>query len=192
MFPFPSTQVSRKEKYSPKPSREKFLRTKSNLFLLALQSFKAYNSAPTKRKTKTENLRLGKTPPFKSFKNFLFLDIVTVSPSSHLSISNFYWAFNNFLQIFFIKRQKFNPIHLPFGPFWIYQSRPYNSRAKMTLTLESIPGSSGYLDLFPDRRMSYFSNMYVLGLTVIAGIGGLLFGYDTGIFLIFIPFLSFL
>lgn len=52
----------------------------------------------------------------------------------------------------------------------------------MTLTLESIPGSSGYLDLFPDRRMSYFSNMYVLGLTVIAGIGGLLFGYDTGIF----------
>lgn len=90
LFPFPSTQVSRKEKYSPKPSREKFLRTKSNLFLLALQSFKAYNSAPTKRKTKTENLRLGKTPPFKSFKNFLFLDIVTVSPSSHLSISNFY------------------------------------------------------------------------------------------------------
>lgn len=55
----------------------------------------------------------------------------------------------------------------------------------MTLTLESIPGSSGYLDLFPDRRMSYFSNMYVLGLTVIAGIGGLLFGYDTGIFKIF-------
>ncbi|KAH9727707.1 Inositol transporter 1 [Citrus sinensis] len=51
----------------------------------------------------------------------------------------------------------------------------------MTLTLESIPGSSGYLDLFPDRRMSYFSNMYVLGLTVIAGIGGLLFGYDTGV-----------
>lgn len=29
--------------------------------------------------------------------------------------------------------------------------------------------------------MSYFSNMYVLGLTVIAGIGGLLFGYDTGV-----------
>ncbi|GAY68203.1 hypothetical protein CUMW_262330 [Citrus unshiu] len=51
----------------------------------------------------------------------------------------------------------------------------------MTLTLESIPGSSGYLDLFPDRRMSYFSNLYVLGLTVIAGIGGLLFGYDTGV-----------
>lgn len=51
----------------------------------------------------------------------------------------------------------------------------------MTLTLESIPGSSGYLDLFPDRRMSYFSNSYVLGLTVIAGIGGLLFGYDTGV-----------
>jgi len=28
--------------------------------------------------------------------------------------------------------------------------------------------------------MSYFSNSYVIGLTVAAGIGGLLFGYDTG------------
>lgn len=50
------------------------------------------------------------------------------------------------------------------------------------MTIESIPGSSGYLDAFPERRMSYFSNAYVLGLTVVAGIGGLLFGYDTGIF----------
>ncbi|MBA0628684.1 hypothetical protein Godav_023365 [Gossypium davidsonii] len=49
------------------------------------------------------------------------------------------------------------------------------------MTLDSLPGSSGYLDLFPERRMSYFSNPYVLGLTVIAGIGGLLFGYDTGV-----------
>ncbi|CAL1404673.1 unnamed protein product [Linum trigynum] len=51
----------------------------------------------------------------------------------------------------------------------------------MTIGFESMPGSSGYLDLFPERRMSYFSNPYVLGLTVIAGIGGLLFGYDTGV-----------
>ncbi|GFP93398.1 inositol transporter 1 [Phtheirospermum japonicum] len=28
-------------------------------------------------------------------------------------------------------------------------------------------------------KISYFSNSYVLGLTVVAGIGGLLFGYDT-------------
>ncbi|KAJ8755417.1 hypothetical protein K2173_019215 [Erythroxylum novogranatense] len=49
------------------------------------------------------------------------------------------------------------------------------------MTIESLPGSSGYLDLFPERRMSYFSNPYVVGLTVIAGIGGLLFGYDTGV-----------
>lgn len=28
--------------------------------------------------------------------------------------------------------------------------------------------------------MAYFSNTYILGLTVVAGIGGLLFGYDTG------------
>nr|QZB02253.1 INT4 [Populus alba x Populus glandulosa] len=44
-----------------------------------------------------------------------------------------------------------------------------------------LPGSSGYLDMFPERRMSYFSNSYVIGLTVAAGIGGLLFGYDTGV-----------
>ncbi|XP_038898024.1 inositol transporter 1 [Benincasa hispida] len=51
----------------------------------------------------------------------------------------------------------------------------------MTLTLESQPGSSGYLDIYPERKMYYFKNPYVLGLTVVAGIGGLLFGYDTGV-----------
>lgn len=49
------------------------------------------------------------------------------------------------------------------------------------MTLESLPGSSGYLDMYPERKMSYFKNSYVLGLTVVAGIGGLLFGYDTGV-----------
>ncbi|XP_039010764.1 inositol transporter 1-like isoform X2 [Hibiscus syriacus] len=49
------------------------------------------------------------------------------------------------------------------------------------MTLNTLPGSSGYLDLFPQRRMSYFGNLYVLRLTVIAGIGGFLFGYDTGV-----------
>ena len=44
----------------------------------------------------------------------------------------------------------------------------------------SLPGSSGYLDLHPERKMFYFNNPYILGLTVVAGIGGLLFGYDTG------------
>uniref|UniRef100_A0A6N2MGW5 Major facilitator superfamily (MFS) profile domain-containing protein n=2 Tax=Salix TaxID=40685 RepID=A0A6N2MGW5_SALVM len=44
-----------------------------------------------------------------------------------------------------------------------------------------LPGSSRYLEMFPERRMSYFSNSYVIGLTVAAGIGGLLFGYDTGV-----------
>ncbi|CAH9062213.1 unnamed protein product [Cuscuta epithymum] len=48
------------------------------------------------------------------------------------------------------------------------------------MTIESMPGSSGYLDV-GDRKVTYFSNRYVLGLTVIAGIGGLLFGYDTGV-----------
>ncbi|KAK4754477.1 hypothetical protein SAY87_002581 [Trapa incisa] len=49
------------------------------------------------------------------------------------------------------------------------------------MTLNSMPGSSGYLDLYPERKMAYFGNPYVLGLTMVAGIGGLLFGYDTGV-----------
>ncbi|KAL6970775.1 Integrin alpha chain-like protein (Alpha-int1) [Sarracenia purpurea var. burkii] len=48
------------------------------------------------------------------------------------------------------------------------------------MTIESLPGSSGYLDA-GDRKITYFSNGYVLGLTAVAGIGGLLFGYDTGV-----------
>ncbi|KAG4911361.1 hypothetical protein JHK87_057477 [Glycine soja] len=48
-------------------------------------------------------------------------------------------------------------------------------------TIQSTPGSSGYLDLFPDRKMSFFKNPYILGLTAVAGIGGMLFGYDTGV-----------
>ncbi|KAM7256503.1 hypothetical protein ACFE04_012244 [Oxalis oulophora] len=51
----------------------------------------------------------------------------------------------------------------------------------MKMTIESQPGSSGYLDMFPNRRMSYFSNSFVIGMTLTAGIGGLLFGYDTGV-----------
>nr|AAO74897.1 putative Na+/myo-inositol symporter [Mesembryanthemum crystallinum] len=49
------------------------------------------------------------------------------------------------------------------------------------MTLDSIPGSSGYLDSYPERRITYFGNKFVLALTVTAGIGGLLFGYDTGV-----------
>lgn len=50
---------------------------------------------------------------------------------------------------------------------------------KKKMTIVSLPGSSGYLEA-GNRKISYFSNPYVLGLTFIAGIGGLLFGYDTG------------
>uniref|UniRef100_A0A2N9F409 Major facilitator superfamily (MFS) profile domain-containing protein n=1 Tax=Fagus sylvatica TaxID=28930 RepID=A0A2N9F409_FAGSY len=49
------------------------------------------------------------------------------------------------------------------------------------MTIDSLPGSSGYLDMYPERKISYFKNPYVLGLTFVAGIGGLLFGYDTGV-----------
>ncbi|KAF7807225.1 inositol transporter 1-like [Senna tora] len=51
----------------------------------------------------------------------------------------------------------------------------------MTITMQSTPGSSGYLDLYPERKMSFFKNPYILGVTAVAGIGGLLFGYDTGV-----------
>ncbi|KAI4334720.1 hypothetical protein L6164_013432 [Bauhinia variegata] len=47
--------------------------------------------------------------------------------------------------------------------------------------MEFTPGSSGYLELHPERKMSFFKNPYILGVTAVAGIGGLLFGYDTGV-----------
>ncbi|KAK4483386.1 hypothetical protein RD792_010572 [Penstemon davidsonii] len=48
------------------------------------------------------------------------------------------------------------------------------------MTIESLAGSSGHLE-GNNKKITYFSNSYVLGLTVVAGIGGLLFGYDTGV-----------
>ncbi|KAL5998103.1 Integrin alpha chain-like protein (Alpha-int1) [Asimina triloba] len=47
------------------------------------------------------------------------------------------------------------------------------------MTIDYMPGSSGLLNAEPREGVSYFSNPYVLGLTLTAGIGGLLFGYDT-------------
>ncbi|MED6120375.1 Integrin alpha chain-like protein (Alpha-int1), variant 2 [Stylosanthes scabra] len=46
---------------------------------------------------------------------------------------------------------------------------------------EATPGSSGYLELYPERKVSLLKNPYILGVTAAAGIGGLLFGYDTGV-----------
>ncbi|KAG8369535.1 hypothetical protein BUALT_Bualt14G0023600 [Buddleja alternifolia] len=56
----------------------------------------------------------------------------------------------------------------------------------MTIVESGCSSSSGYLGVGGrssecDRKITYFSNSYVLGLTVVAGIGGLLFGYDTGV-----------
>ncbi|KAJ1385836.1 Sugar/inositol transporter [Sesbania bispinosa] len=50
-----------------------------------------------------------------------------------------------------------------------------------TVTVSNIPGSSGYLEAYPDRKVSFFKNPNILGLTAAASIGGLLFGYDTGV-----------
>lgn len=41
-------------------------------------------------------------------------------------------------------------------------------------------GSSGYLEMHPERRIAFFQNPYIVGITLAAGLGGLLFGYDTG------------
>lgn len=48
------------------------------------------------------------------------------------------------------------------------------------MTMEATPGSSDYLEMYPERKISFFKNPYILGVTAAAGIGGLLFGYDTG------------
>ncbi|CAA7405138.1 unnamed protein product [Spirodela intermedia] len=49
------------------------------------------------------------------------------------------------------------------------------------MTIHFLPESSGTLEPLSGRKVSYCSNWYVLGLTLTAGIGGLLFGYDTGV-----------
>eukprot|EP01018_Ginkgo_biloba_P032821 Gb_35369 [translate_table: standard] len=49
------------------------------------------------------------------------------------------------------------------------------------MTIEYLPGTSGSSLPDPSQKETFFGNAYVLGLTMAAGIGGLLFGYDTGV-----------
>ncbi|XP_027364840.1 inositol transporter 1-like [Abrus precatorius] len=51
--------------------------------------------------------------------------------------------------------------------------------AEMGMSMKA--GSSGYLEMHPERRIAMFQNPYIVGITFAAGIGGLLFGYDTGV-----------
>lgn len=44
-------------------------------------------------------------------------------------------------------------------------------------------GTSDYLKKYPERRISFFQSSYIVGVSFAAGIGGLLFGYDTGIYI---------
>lgn len=48
------------------------------------------------------------------------------------------------------------------------------------MTIGYLPGTSGS-NISQQHKTSFFGNRYIIGLTFVAGIGGLLFGYDTGV-----------
>lgn len=52
--------------------------------------------------------------------------------------------------------------------------------AEMGMGMSMRAGSSGYLEMHPERKITFFQNPYIVGITFAAGLGGLLFGYDTG------------
>ncbi|KAG4911363.1 hypothetical protein GLYMA_20G246500v4 [Glycine max] len=53
--------------------------------------------------------------------------------------------------------------------------------AEMGMGMSMRAGSSGYLEMHPERKITFFQNPYIVGITFAAGLGGLLFGYDTGV-----------
>jgi hypothetical protein len=50
------------------------------------------------------------------------------------------------------------------------------------MTVGCLPGTSGSSLPYSNKKVTYFGNGYIIGLAMAAGIGGLLFGYDTGMF----------
>jgi len=48
------------------------------------------------------------------------------------------------------------------------------------MTMGFLPGTSASSESVVGKKVTFFGNSYVLGITMAAGIGGLLFGYDTG------------
>lgn len=49
------------------------------------------------------------------------------------------------------------------------------------MTMGFLPGTSASSERIVGKKVTFFGNSYVLGITMAAGIGGLLFGYDTGV-----------
>ena len=43
-------------------------------------------------------------------------------------------------------------------------------------------GSSNYLDMHLETEIPLFQNLYIVGITFVAGLGGILFGYDTSVY----------
>ncbi|KAL4578370.1 hypothetical protein LXL04_014492 [Taraxacum kok-saghyz] len=82
--------------------------------------------------------------------------------SKHVEVQNPAWVF---------LLAAFCPIFCPIEDF----------RHKSSKRSVAVSVFSGVMYTGADKKITYFSNKYVLGLTVIAGIGGLLFGYDTGV-----------
>jgi len=62
----------------------------------------------------------------------------------------------------------------------IYYSSNKNTKMVAEMGMSMRAGSSSYLEMHPERKIALFQNPYIIGITFAAGLGGLLFGYDTG------------
>ena len=120
LFPFPSTQVSRKEKYSPKPSRENFYEPNQIFSCSLYKVLKPTIQLPLNGKQKQKTFVSAKRRRLNRLKFFYSL---TSSLYHHLLIS----AFQIFTELLIISFRffsskgrssiQFNSINLAFGSF---------------------------------------------------------------------------